>query len=335
MEQSKKPSVFAIFMQTLPYVFMRVAVYLLFGLILVVFLGIMGGIGYLAVGLFEGAALPLFIIGIIAVVGLFGLAVLAKRYLIYLVRTAHVAVITEVWTRGALPEGVNQVSYGKEKVIQHFGSASTMFFVDKLVDGTVRQVLNWLSRMTGFLGSVPGVKPILSIIRRILTVAVGYIDEAVMSYIIKNEEKNIWQAASDGVVLYAQSWKSLLRTAAIIVFFVAVVWVAGFFIILLPLLGLARSIAVGSEMQMLYSIVALLISFVGASMIKWVLVDPLATVAMVVSFNKAIEGQEPSVDLRAKLSSVSSKFRRMMQQSDDKDLAEMAEAGGEPADLSP
>ncbi len=41
----------------------------------------------------EVAALLLFIIGIIAVVRLFGLAVLAKRYLICLVRTAHVAVI--------------------------------------------------------------------------------------------------------------------------------------------------------------------------------------------------------------------------------------------------
>ncbi len=60
----------------------------------------------------------------------------------------------------------------------------------------------------------------------------------------------------------------------------------------------------------------------------------MATAAMVVSYNRAIEGKEPSLDLRARLASVSSKFRRMMQQTNDRDLAEMVRKEGEPADLS-
>ena len=333
MEQRARPSIITIFMQTLPYVFLRVGVYLLFGLALILFLGIMGGIGFFIHSIFQGAAMPLFILGLIAVGGIFGLAVLAKRYVIYLIRTAHVAVITEIWTRGALPEGVNQIAYGKEKVINHFGSASALFFVDKLVDGTVRQILNWLSSMTGFMGKIPGVNLILGIARRILTLAANYIDEAVMSYIIKYTEKDIWQAAADGVVLYAESWKSLLRTAALFVFFVGVAWLAGFLIILLPLLGLARSLAGGSELQMLYSFIALFIAFVGAAVFKWALVDPMATVAMVVTFNEATEGKQPSVDLRTRLATVSGKFRRMLQKSEDNVLPGMPKDEGKPADL--
>ena len=91
-------------------------------------------------------------------------------------------------------------------------------------------------------------------------------------------------------------------------------------IILLPLLGLAGSMAVGSEMQMLYSFIALFIAFVGATMIKWVFVDPMATVAMVVSFNEAVEGQTPSLDLKARLATVSGKFRNIMQRTESQEL---------------
>jgi hypothetical protein len=109
--------------------------------------------------------------------GVFALTTLARRYVIYLVRIAYVAVITKIWTRGSLPEGTNQVVYGKEKVIKHFGSASALFFVDSLVAGTVRQVLRWLSSLAGFLGRIPGMGLVISIVRRILSLAANYIDE--------------------------------------------------------------------------------------------------------------------------------------------------------------
>jgi hypothetical protein len=52
-----------------------------------------------------------------------------------------------------------------------------------------------------------------------------------------------------------------------------------------------------------------------ARIFQWLLVDPLATVAMVVSFNMAIEGQQPSYDLRGQLAGVSSRFRQLTEHS--------------------
>jgi len=302
-----------IFFRTLPYVFLRILVYLLFGLTLVVFFGLMGGIGYFIARLFQGAGLPLAVVGLIAVMGAWALTALAQRYFLYLVKIAHVAVITEIITKGDLPAGTNQVAYGKEKVLKHFGSASALFLVDQLVAGTVRQVLNWLTRLAGCLGNVPGLGLVIGVLRRILSLAANYIDEAVMSYILTHEEENVYQAACDDVVLYAQSWRQLLGTATRCVVFVAGIWVVSFLAVLFPLLGVARALTPEPALQALYGFVALLVTFVFANIVKWAVVDPMATVAMIVSYNRAVAGQAPAYDLRATLTSVSGKFRQLAQ----------------------
>lgn len=306
-------STVGIFFRTLPYVFLRVLVYLLFGLTLIVFFGVIGGIGYFIARLFQGAGLPLVVVGMIAVMGAWTLAALAQRYFLYLVKIAHVAVITEIATKGELPAGTNQVAYGKEKVLKHFGGASALFLVDQLVAGTVRQVLNWLTRLAGCLGNVPGLDLVIGVMRRILSLAANYIDEAVMSYILTHEEENVYQAACDGVVLYAQSWRQLLGTATWCVVFVAGIWVVSFLAVLFPLLGIARALTLEPALQALYGFVALLVTIVFANVVKWALVDPMATVAMIVSYNRAVTGQVPAHDLRATLVSVSGKFRQLTQ----------------------
>ncbi|MGQ9498542.1 MAG: hypothetical protein ACUVRC_06690 [Desulfotomaculales bacterium] len=326
MPSQAAPSTANLFFRTLPYVFLRMLVYLLFGFALTLFLGLMGAIGFLVARLLQGAGLPLAVVGLIGFMGLISLWVLAQRYVLYLVKIGHVAVITEILLKGDLPSGTNQVAYGKDKVIKHFGSASTLFLVDGLVAGTVRQVMNWLSRMAGCLGSIPGLGLVVSVARRILSLAANYIDEAVMSYILRHEGQDVWQTAADGVVLYAQSWRKLLGTAARFVVLVAVGWTAGFTVILVPLLGVARTLTPDTALQALYGFIALVISFIAANLIRWMLVDPLATVAMVACFNRAIEGEQPSYDLKAKIAAVSGKFRQIMQRTGQT----AAPAGGPP-----
>ncbi|NSW82028.1 MAG: zinc ribbon domain-containing protein [Syntrophothermus sp.] len=305
-------SAVGLFFQTLPYVFLRIIAYLAFALVLLVFLGLMGGVGLLTARFFQSAGLPLAVVGLIAFMGAWALAVLAQRYVLYLVRIAHVAVITEVVTKGRLPEGTNQVAYGKEKVLKHFGSASALFVVDQLVAGTVRQVLNWLSQAAGCLANIPGLGLIIGILRRILNLAATYIDEAVMSYILRREDENVYQAACDGVVLYAQSWRQLLGTATWCVLVVTCIWVVSFLLILFPLLGVAKGLTPEPGLQALYGFVGLLAAFVLANVIKWALIDPIATVGMVLAYNRAIEGQVPSYDLRATITSVSGRFRELV-----------------------
>lgn len=303
--------IFRIIFKTLPYFLLRLVAHLLFGLIILIFLGLMGGLGYLVARFFKEATIPLIVIGIVVILGLWGLVRLAERYVLYLIKAGHVTVVTELVNRGELPAGINQISYGKDKVVRHFGTTSVLFVVDQLVSGSVRQILRWLTRMAGLFASIPGVRQIVSLLKAILGLAANYIDEAVLSYIVSHEEKSVWQAAADGVVLYAQSWKKILTTAAVFVLLLIVGWVVAFLLFLTPLLGVARILAPTDELRLLYGFVALVAAFVLANVVKWILVDPLATVAMIVSYNQAIQGVTPSYDLHSQLSLISGKFRRL------------------------
>lgn len=307
-----------IFVRTLPYVVMRALVFLAFAMVSILFVGVVLGLGYLAASIFEGAGGVLFIVALVAVGGLWGLAKLAQRYVLYLVKIGHVAVITELVVAGSLPEGTNQFAYGKDRVVGHFGSASALFVVDQLVAASVRQVLNWLTGLAGgCLVRVPGLQAVAAIARRVLSIAANYIDEAVMSYILQRGEEGVWQAAADGVVLYAQSWKRLLTTAAILALLVSVVWVAGFALFLMA--GLATYPVFGAPAEIdtvAYGFIVALPALFLARIFQWLLVDPLATVAMVVSYNRAIVSQTPSVDLYAQLKGVSSGFRRMSERAE-------------------
>jgi hypothetical protein len=315
-----------IFFRTLPYVLMRALVYAIFGLGMLVFLGIIFLLGLLFNSLFKGTVWPVVILAFIALGGVIGLARLAERYVLYLVKVGHVAVITELVTVGELPAGTNQFSYGKDKVVKHFGSASALFVVDQLVSVAVRQILNWLSAAASCLGQIPGVNALVSIIRAILQVAGNYVDESVMSYILQHEDQDVWQAAADGLVLYAQNWKKLLLTATILAFIIAILGVAVFLIVLLPFLAVAQVQAEAAKP--LYYVVGFVLAIIVTAIFKWIVVDPLATVGMVVSYNKAIQGETPAIDLSDKLASVSSKFRNIRDRAGSGQTRPLDQSGG-------
>ena len=307
-------STFGIFMQTLPYVFLRLVAYLLFGLLALIVTGVMAGVGIGVAALFGQAGGAVFIILFIALGVLWGLKRLAERYVLYLIKAGHVAVITELVQKGTLPAGVSQVSYGKDKVLKHFASTSVLFGVDALVAGAVRQILRWLVRLGSFLNFLPGANFVLGFVYRVLRLAGNYIDEAVLSYILLHEDQNVWRAAADGVVLYAQSWKKILWRAVGVVLAVMTGWLVVFLVSFLALLPLASLVGRNKPgLPLFLGFVALVAAWLIANVVRWALVDPFATVAMIVAYNEAVREQTPSYDLYSTLAGVSRKFRELEQ----------------------
>jgi len=296
----------SIFMRTLPYVLMRLVAYAIFGLVALLVIGFMAFLGYLATRLFKEAGGAVFVILLIAIGILWGLKRLAERYVLYLIKAGHVAVITELVQKGALPAGVNQVAYGKDKVLKHFATTSVLVGVDALVAGSVRQILRWLTRLGSFLAVIPGAKLLLSFAYRVLSLAGNYIDEAVLSYILIHEDQNVWRAAADGVVLYAQSWKKILWRAVGVVLIVMTSWLVIFLVSFLALLPLASLAGRGKPgLPLFLGFVAFVAAWLIANVAKWALVDPFATVAMIVAYNEAVREQTPSYDLYNTLAGVS------------------------------
>src|SRR5690625_889867 len=211
-------SIMKLIRKTLPFIITRILIYGLFGLIAFIFLGIMVGIGFLLIKMFGESGGAFILVMILAFGVIYGGLRFLERYVLYMVKMGHVSVVVELLRKGEVPEGKGMVAYGKDQVTESFGASNVAFVVDKMVHGAVRQIQRWIMRIGNFFNFIPGSKNIIGIINAIMSVSLNYIDEAIMSYIfLRKSEKHkesVWKSASDGVVLYAQSWKGVLKAAA-------------------------------------------------------------------------------------------------------------------------
>ena len=195
-----------ILLKTTPYLIVRAVIYGVLGVATAIYIGFVLLMGKI----FGGAGAFIFLIGFGV---LYGLLRLAKHYGLYLVNAGHIAVITEIVRHGALPEGVNQFQYGKEMVTRMFKEVSALFVVDRLVDGIIRTINRTVDVITDIL-PLPGIEWVTKIANSVINFSLTYLDETILSYNLAREDRNIWESAKRGVILYAQNWKPVLMTAA-------------------------------------------------------------------------------------------------------------------------
>jgi hypothetical protein len=289
---------------------MRTVAYLVFGLGSLVYFGVIGGIVAGLAALFKDAAAIPIIIAIVGLGGFLGIWRLVERLVFYAIKAGHVAVITELLTKGSLPAGVNQVEFGKQAIASHFGTMAAYAAVDALVEAAVRQVLGWLTAAAEFLGFIPGIRTIWWFVRQVLSVAGNYIDEAVLSYTLAHPGQSAWKSGADGVVLYAQAWKQLIVTALVVVVVIFVIWLVG----ALPFFAIG-SLAAGALLPVDAKdsawIIGLVAAGIGGGIVRAIFADPIAMVMMVTAYHDAVREMTPQVDLYGKLSGVSNKFREL------------------------
>lgn len=167
-------------------------------------------------------------------------------------------------------------------------------------------------RIGDFLNVIPGAKYVISIVSMILGIALNYIDEAVLSRVMKykkeDENVDVWKTSADGIVLYAQSWKSMIATSAGVAIFTILLTVVSFLIVLFPLLAFVQWIAPGSALSFLAYVSAATISLA----VKKAFVDPVATISMIRTYHTKTAGVTPRIDLKEQMVSVSRKFRELV-----------------------
>ncbi|TMW72905.1 hypothetical protein [Alteribacter natronophilus] len=314
-------------MRTLPFFVFRLLVYAVFGLVSLTFLGLMIGFGILLFRWFEFASGFFILMMIGTFFGVLGILRFIERYFLYMVKVGHVAVVTELLRTGKVPEGKNQIEYGKDQVKNHFGSANVAFVLDKIVYGAVRQIQRWLFRVGNFFSFVPGAQKVIRILSKVMEVSLRYIDEAVLSYVMYRksemderqvdalERDSVWKSACDGVVLYAQSWKKIGLTAAGIVAGIYVLNFAVFLIAVFPLMAIGSAVASSAGAGAVIGYFAIIGAYIFTSMFKRAVVDPLAMIAMVRTYQLSVRETEPSIDLQQKLLGVSSKFKELFNKS--------------------
>jgi hypothetical protein len=293
-------------LRTAPFILFRVIVYFGITVALILVTGTGAGVGY-GVGLFgdDDFQASTTFWGAFAGFGLtVGVIFFFRDYLLYLVKAGHIAVMVEYLDGRPVPGGRGQIGYARQIVTQRFGQVSALFALDQLVKGVIAVITGLTEGLMTIL-PMPGVDRITGVVRAYLRLAVGLVDEVILAHAIRTRSENAWEAAHDGLVLYAQNARPMLVAAA---WLTLITWIlAGvvFFIMLAPAAAVVWLLPGESGAGMF------VFAVVFAWAVKAAVIEPFALACMLQVFFKVTEGEQPHPDWRGRLTQVSAKFRQL------------------------
>ncbi|MDR0405886.1 MAG: zinc ribbon domain-containing protein [Clostridiales bacterium] len=292
-----KPS--QIYSKTMPFVWAKLLLRLAAVVIAAVIFAALMGIARLFNN--EGVFAMMFLIWL-SVTGVVNFAL--NHYMGYLVKAGHIAVITEAVVSGRVPN--NQVAYGKQMVKERFAASNVYFAVDQLVSGAVKQLQNVLEKAGNALGFVPGMDAAVKIGKLFIGIALGYIDECCLGYTFYKKEQGAFRTAADGVVIYAQNRKKLLKDAAKTT--VAV-------LVLTAIVTLVSFLLFGMVFRMLgwNGFAAFLLACLVAWAVKSAFIDSYMMIKMMTSYMSEAPTTVITFDLYSKLCGWSAKFKELFQ----------------------
>lgn len=300
--------VIGLLLRTLPFLLLRMLVYAGITLAYLIGIGGGGGVGWVigraggvdaaTGGVFWGALLGF---GVIS-----GVMFWLREYLLYLVKAGHIAVLVELMQGKTIPQGRGQIEHATAVVKERFVESSVLFGVDRLIAGILRAFNRVMLRVANFL-PIPGLDGVAKFAGTVITLSLTYVDEVILAYNIRNRIENPWAGAREGLVLYAQNYKNLLKNALWLTLIVWGLTLLIFLIVFVPVAALAALVpSIGGFWT--FAIAA-----ITAWALKAALVDPLAMTALLQTYFKAIEGQTPNPEWAGKLESASGKFAELGQ----------------------
>ena len=293
----KEMSVKDIYLKTMKFAWMKLALGGIVFVLSCIILGICVGIGLLTKSL-----LGVYLLFIVGVCGCLGVHGLVNNYFGYMVKAGHVAIIATAVTTGEVPE--NQVEVATQMVKERFATSNVYFVVDKLVSGAVSQIQNGLTKVDNIFSGVPGLSTVISFAKIFVGIALGYVDECCLGYTFYNKEEGAFKSATDGVVIYFQNWKSLMKSAALTS--LAVLGITAVLSIL-PLIVFCGIFAL-LKWNMF---VAVILAFVVAAVFKTAFIDSFMLVKTMVVYMRVAPTTEITFDLYGKLCKLSSKFKSL------------------------
>lgn len=233
---------------------------------------------------------------------------ISQYYLGYLLKAGHIAVVTSLVTTGSLPE--NPFEYGVGMVKKKFATAAAYFAVDRLVSGAVKQINGGLDIVGNVLGKIPGMDSAVSFAKSFVNIALGNVDECCLAYTFYHEEQSSFKSAADGVVIYFQNWKVVLKDALKTAFVTFIISIIAGLVLFLVTMG-ALSVLGMPGLGLFF--VAIMLTMMIVLIVKSAVMDSYTMVCMVCSYMRVAPSTEITFDLYDKLCKLSSKFKNLFQ----------------------
>jgi hypothetical protein len=290
--------------KTMPFILFRVIVYAGIAIAYVLVTGVGAGVGWGIGSILHDDGASTVWGGVIGFGLTAGVLYFLREYILYVVKAGHVAVLVQLLDDQPIPEGQGQISYATGIVKARFAETNVLFALDQLVKGVLGAVTGLVQGIASIL-PIPGLQNIVGIIRAFLRIAVGFIDEVILAYIIRTRSTNPWGSAQTALVLYGQNYKTMLKNAAWLTLFTYGLAFVVFLIMLAPAAGIVAIVQNG------WSVGGLLFAVIFAWAVKAALIEPFAIACMMQVYFKVIEGQTPDPAWDERLSSVSRKFSQL------------------------
>ncbi|MEY2936911.1 MAG: hypothetical protein RL033_7660 [Pseudomonadota bacterium] len=235
----------------------------------------------------------------------------AVRYMLYLLKAAHIAVLTELITTGRIANGSQGMfEYGKRVVTERFGQVNAMFALDLLIGGIVgafNRTLNWVASLL----PIPGLDSVVGIVNQVLRASTTYIDETIFSYNLARGDENVFRSSKDGLIYYAQNAKEVLKTGLLVVVLDRVATVVIWVLMLAPG-ALVSWVLPGSTGGVLMVVAAVL--FAGS--VRSAFLQPLFLIMVMVKFHSVARNQPINLEWDQRLTGASTKFGELKQQAE-------------------
>lgn len=302
--------ILGLLMRTLPFVLLRLLVYIGITIAYIVAIAVGSGIGMLFGRIGGSGGSGTAIGGLIGFAVVSGLLYWAREYLLYMVKAGHVAVLIELIDGKAVPGGKGQIDYALGIVKQHFATSSMLFGLNQLVRGILRAFNSLTLSIASWL-PIPGLDALVKLVDKIISTGLSHLDQVILAQILRSPSANPWATARDSVVLYAQNYKGVLKNAAFLTF---IIWGLTLLILLVVAAPVAALIGLLHVHAGLWTFA---LAVIAALSLKAALIDPFATVALIQMYDKLTAGQTPNPEWSAKLESMSAKFRELVAKAKD------------------
>ncbi len=226
------------------------------------------------------------------------------RYVLYMAKCGHIAVLTELVTHGKIGNGnEGMFAYGRRVVTEHFAEVNVLFALDQLVKGVVNafnRTLDWVASLL----PMPGLDGLLKIVNAIVRAATSYVDETLFSYSLARGG-NPWECAKDGLIYYCQNSREVLKTAVWVVVLDKVLTFVAWIVCLAPGFFIASRVQ-GNAAALAFGVGLLLALNLRSAFLK-----PLFLIMVMTKFHVSVRNQAIDATWDARLGTASDKFRQI------------------------